>query len=109
MFQSITYTKNLGYNTTTNLYSYEYKLVDSDFSCAVVGVWVAVAVGAVRAIIQEYSKRKLNVAANLIRCFKYHEKKFGYSIANQTAWAEKYEPLFTPEIKANLQKYLTLV
>src|ERR1700722_13209193 len=107
MFQSITYTKYLGYNNTTNLHEYECELVDSDFSCVmaeVAGVVSAVAIQ--RVVIREYSKRNLNVAANLIRCFKYHEKKFGWSIAEQIAWAESYEPLFTPEIKADLQNYL---
>src|ERR1700722_401751 len=112
MFQSIEYTKYFGYNAVTKLHEYKYKLVDSDFRCIAVAVAVAVGVVVeveVAAVIQEYSKRKLNVAANLIRCFKYHEKEYGWSITQQIAWAEKYQPLFTPELKADLQKYLALI
>src|ERR1700722_19061623 len=115
MFRSIR-NKYLGYNAATKLYSYEYELIDSDFGkVVVVGVEIAgstiadggtVAAGSV--VIQEYNKRKLNVAANLIRCFKYHEKEYGWSIAEQIAWTEVYQPLFTPKLKADLQKYLTL-
>ena len=115
MFQSIKYIKYLDYNATTKLHSSEYELVDSDFSCAAAGVAVVVrepcpgGTIAAGAVIQEYSKRKLNVATNLIRCFKYHEKEYGWSIAEQIEWAEKYQPLFTPELKQELAKYLVLV
>jgi hypothetical protein len=109
VFQSITYTRNLGYNATTKLYSYEFELVDSDFGKVVVGAGaVGVAVASASAVMQEYSKRNLNVAANLIRYFKYQEKKCGWSIAGQIFWAEQYQPLFTPQLKQELQKYLIL-
>jgi hypothetical protein len=104
MFQSIEYIRSLGYDVATDQYEYEYELIDSDFRC----VGVAVGVSAV-IVIQEYSKRKLNVAANLIRCFKYQEKKFGWPISEQIARAEKYQPAFTPELKADLAKYLTIL
>ena len=109
MFQSIEYTNYIGYNATTKFYSYEYELVDSDFSCVAITLAASFSGTVVGVVIQEYSKRKLNVAANLIRYFKYREKSHGYSIAQQIAWAEEYQPLFTPEIKADLQKYLTLL
>jgi hypothetical protein len=110
MFQSIEYIRSLSYNADTKLYEYEYELIDSDFGkVVVVVVVVAVAVADACAVIQEYSKRKLNVAANLVRCFRFHEKEYGNSIADQITWAEKWQPLFTPELKADLDKYLTLL
>jgi hypothetical protein len=123
MFQSLTYTKYLGYDEKTMLHSYEYDLTDSDFSCfscVVSGVVfrsaVAVGVGvvfrsvfAVAAVIQEYSKRNLNVAANLLLYFRWSEKQYGYSIADQIEQAEQFQPLFTPQLKADLQKYLLLL
>src|SRR5580698_6443195 len=112
MFQSIRYVGSI-----PELKSYIYIITDSDFG--VVDVIVAenkrfwdLREGALErqtAIIQEYSKRKLNVAANLALFFCWHKKIYGYSIAQQIAWAEKYQPLFTPELKADLQKYLTLI
>ena len=112
MFQSIEYTKHLGYNKKTS--SYEYELTDSDFSCVVVVVVVVVAVAvavvvAVDAIIKEYTKRNLNVAYNLLLYFRWYEKQYGWSIAKQIEWAEMYQPLFTPQIKADLNKYLLLL
>jgi hypothetical protein len=111
MLESIKYKRSLGYNAATKLYEYEFELIDSDFS------WVGTAAGASRfvseaavgALIQEYSKRKLNVAANLIRFFRFYEKKWSYSIELQIELAQKYQPLFTPELKAELDKYLTLL
>jgi hypothetical protein len=108
MFQSIEYIRYLSYDEKTMLYSYEYKLTDSDFSCIVRAVAGAGA-GAVRAVIQEYRKRNLNVAYNLLLCFRWYEKEYGNSIAKQIKWAERDQPLFTPQIKADLNKYLTLV
>src|ERR1700722_15421249 len=108
MLQSITYTRNLGYNATTKLYSYEFELVDSDFGKVVVvaSVVALFATAGVGAVIQEYDKRKLNVAANLIRCFKFQEKEYDWPIAEQITWAEEYQHLFTPQLKQELQKYL---
>jgi hypothetical protein len=109
MFQSIEYIRYLGYNAATKQYEYEFELIDSDFSCIGVTCAGVVPRPGAGAVIQEYSKRKINVAANLIRYFRFYEKEYGYSIAEQIAWAEKNCPLFTPELKANLQKYLILL
>ena len=106
MFQSIKY---FGYNTIdNNIYTYEYELVDSDFSC-LVKIKDHGATTPIVAVIQEYSKRKLNVAANLIKCFQFQEKEYGWSIAQQIVWIEKHQPLFTPQLKADTQKYLLLI
>jgi hypothetical protein len=115
MLQSSEYKRFLGYNAATKLYEHEYDLIDSDFRCVVVAITdplahaAGEAVEAPGSVIQEYSKRKLNVAANLVRCFKYQEKIYGWTIAQQIEWAEKWQPLFTPELKAELDKYLTLL
>jgi hypothetical protein len=112
MFQSIKYRCYLGYNAATKLHEDELDLIDSDFSCVVVVVPLdgPTAVEGAGAVIQEYSKRNLNVAANLIWCFRFYEKKWGHSIEQQIAWAEDYQPLlFTPALKADLQKYITLL
>jgi hypothetical protein len=60
-------------------------------------------------VIQEYTKRNLNVAKNLLLYFQWYEKETGWSIAKQIKWAEKYQPLFTPQVKADLNKYLLLL
>jgi hypothetical protein len=112
MFQSIEYKRPLGYNVATKQYEDEYEFVDSDFG-KVVAVFASgageVAGADAGAVIQEYGKRNLNVAANLVRCFKFQEKEYDWSIAEQIARAEKYQPAFTPELKAALDKYLILL
>jgi hypothetical protein len=112
MFQSIEYKRSLGYNAATKLYEIEFELTDSDFSCVAAegAIWEARLVAAsADVVIREYSKRKLNVAANLVRCLQFQEKKYGYSITDQIVWAERYQHQFTPELKADLDKYLILV
>jgi hypothetical protein len=114
MFQSIEYKRHHGYNAAIKQYECEFELIDSDFSCVAVGgagvsVGAEDCAGAVGVVIQEYGKRNLNVATNLIRYFRFYEKEYGYSIAEQIRLAEKYQPLFTPEIKAALDKYLILL
>jgi hypothetical protein len=77
MFQSLEYTRFFGYNKKTKLYKDEYELTDSDFRCVVVGP-LPVALGVtfgLWVVIQEYCKRKLNVAYNLILYFEFYEKK----------------------------------
>jgi hypothetical protein len=110
MLQSIEYIRSLDYNAATEQYENEYELVDSDFGKVVV-VDHGVGLGGARpgAVIKEYSKRNLNVAVNLVRCFCFCEKKYGWSIAQQVEWAEKGQPRFTSEIKTSLDKYLILV
>jgi hypothetical protein len=117
MFQSIEYTRFIGYDDATKQYEYEFELIDSDFSC-VVASGVVVVVGArasenaraaLGVVLQEYGKRKLNVAANLVRFFRSYEKEWGYSIELQIELAQKYQPLFTPELKAELDKYIVLL
>jgi hypothetical protein len=110
MFQSIKYKRYIDYNAATNLSKYEFELIDSDFGkVVVVDHEVGVSASCPGPVIQEYSKRNLNVAVNLVRCFRFCEKRYGWTIAEQIEWAEKWQPRFTSEIKTSLDKYLTLV
>jgi hypothetical protein len=110
MFQSIEYIKYLRVDKKTKLHSYEFELTDSDFGCVkvVVGVEATIEVE-IAAVIQEYSKRNLNVAKNLFLYFRWYEKKYDIWIASQIKVAEKCHPLFTPQIKADIEKYLLLL
>ena len=109
MFKSIQFVRYLGYNFTTKLNEYTFELIDTDFSCVVFGAEGARVVAEAGAVIQEYSKRKLNVAANLIRAFQFMKETYGWSIAQQIKLAEQYNPLFTPELKQELDKYMVLL
>jgi hypothetical protein len=114
MFQSLEYIHSFGYNSTTKLHSYEYELTDSDFGKVVVLFHTPMLHegdegAAAGAVIQEYSKRKLNVAANLVAYFRWYEKEYRYPIAQQITWEAKHQPLFTPALKAARQKSLTLL
>ena len=106
MFQSYKYIKPLEYKD--GKWSFEYELVDSEFgTISGVGVGVEVVVGV--AVIQEYSKRKLNVAANLVAAFVWYNKLYPwYSIQQIIDINKKYTPLFPP-YEEDLQKYLLLL
>ena len=90
-------------------WSFEYELIDSKFgtvSGVVVGV-AGVEVGI--AVIQEYSQRKLNVAANLVAAFVWEQKMYpNWSIQQMIDRNKKYNPLF-PQYEEELQKYLLLL
>ena len=115
MFQSYTFEKYLKYKD--GKYSYEYELTDSDFgTVSGVGVevevggngWVEIDVGI--AVIQEYSKRKLNVGKNLMLAFVWRNKQYPYwwSIQQLIDYNKKYNPLFS-QYEEDLQKYLLLL
>ena len=110
MFQSYTYKEYLGYKD--GKHSYEYELVDSEFGTVTrvgvgVGVEVGVAVGV--AVIQEYSKRKLNVGKNLALAFSWYHKQHPYfSIQEMIDYNKKYNLLFS-QYEEDLQKYLPLL
>jgi hypothetical protein len=109
MFQSCEFVKHLGYDQKINKYRYEYKIVDDDW-VGVVGVGVEVGVGVAVgvAVIQEYSKRNLPVAANLVRAFQWHSKKYGYSTEEIIAWNKQYNPKFK-QYEEDIEKYLVLL
>jgi len=116
MFQSIRYTRYIELN------SFEYELTDSDFSCVIIvssntGIPPSLAsmtngpgpIAVLEILIQEYSKRKLNVEANIIRYMNLVDKDWDFTIPEQIEWAERHCPSFTPELKTELDKYLTLL
>ena len=112
MFQSYKTTNYL--DTKDGKYSWEYELTDSDFGTisgvgVVVGVVVEVGVGVAVAVIQEYSKRKLNVAKNLMLAFVWHNKLYPWcSIQQLIDFNKKHNPFF-PQYEEDLQKYLILM
>src|ERR1700722_1019816 len=90
-----------------------YKLTDSDFvAIAFIGHNRYVGNGSnenceLLAVYQEYSKRKLNVAANLVLYFQWCEKEYGESIASGIAGLNSLiDYLDAPKIKEEIQKYL---
>ena len=104
MFQSI---ENLGYKYILDVY--EYKLHDSDFDVLLqLDLSQRPNGGHFDMVVGEYTKRKLNVAANLIRYFKWYEKLWDVPIAKQLHW-ERRNSLLTTELKADIQKYLALL
>ena len=118
MFQSLKYHR--GWNHCDGLHNghYYYDLTDSDFGEVRIMIDATMisditSIGDtftdVGAVIQEYSKRGLNVAANLALFFQWFEKINFVEITTQIKWAEDYQPLFTPEIKMALEKYLSLL
>jgi len=110
MLIDIQFKRYLGYNKKTKLYSYEFELTDGEFG-SVVGVGAAreAAAGAGAAeVIAEYSKRNLNVAANLVKLLLLYKRRNGWEIAEQIEWWQKRQPLFTTELKTKLDKLLLL-
>ena len=111
MFQSYKYIKYLG--EKDGKHSWEYELVDSEFR-TVSGVVVYVVVGDVEvavaiAVIQEYSKRNLNVGKNLMLAFVWCNKQYpNWSIQQTIDHNKKYNPLFS-QYEEDLQKYLLLL
>jgi hypothetical protein len=101
MFLSYEYLGYLGHDPKTNEYLWEYKIVDSEF-----GEGVGVGVGV--AVIQEYSKRNLTVAPNLVRAMQLVSKKYGYSIQQIIDWNKQYNPLYK-QYQEEVDKYLTLL
>jgi hypothetical protein len=86
-------------------------LTDSEFgtvSGIIVGMFATLVEIAI-AVIQEYSKRKLNVAANLIRVFIWMHRKYPYwSIQQMMVYNKRYNPLFQ-QYEEDVQKYLVLL
>ena len=109
MFKSYTYNGYLGYNKETGLYSYEYEIVDTEFTETAVGEEGRAVIVAGTAVINTYSKRNLNVPLNLLLCMRYIEKQYPYStIEKQIAYNRKYVPNFS-QYKQDINKYLSLI
>jgi hypothetical protein len=107
MFISYKY-KNLFYKESK--IHWEYELTDSEFgivlgSCVWSGIWSDVIV----CVIREYSKRNLNVAANLAVAFVWmHKQNSDFSIRQIIDNNKKYN-LLPPQYEEDLQKYLVLL
>jgi hypothetical protein len=107
---------HLVYNHKTNKYRWEYKIIDDDWGgvgvapevrlAAGLATWFAVEVGA--AVIQEYSKRDLPVAPNLVHAFQWYSQKYGYSIEQIIALNKQHNPLYK-DYEKDIEKYLVLL
>jgi hypothetical protein len=91
-------------------HTWEYEIADSEFgtvsgtNCG--GIYI---VGLGVAIIQEYSKRNLNVAANLAVAFVWYNKQYYYwSLQQLIDYNKQYNHLFQ-QYEKDLQKYLILI
>jgi hypothetical protein len=70
---------------------------------------IGIADGVGNAVIQEYSKRNLNVAANLAMAFVWLNKKYPWSsVEGIIDYNKKHNPLFL-QYEEDLQKYLVLL
>jgi hypothetical protein len=103
MFISYEYKNYLGEKDGMDIW--EYELIDSEFG-TVLGTVAAdmfdAEVGA--AVIQEYGKRNLNVAKNLVLAFLWEYKAYSWqSIQMIIDNNKKYNPLF-PQYKENFRQ-----
>ena len=96
MFKSYEYIGHPGYDLKTGEYRREFKIIDSE--------WEAVGV----AVIQEYSKRDLPVAANLIRAFQFENSKYGSSIEQIIKWNLQHNPQYK-QLEEEVDKLLVLL
>jgi hypothetical protein len=109
----------ISYNNTNPLcekhgiHSWEYELIDNEFGTvsgvATIEFWIGGMGEIVITVIQEYSKRNLNVAANLAICFVWISKQYTYwTIQKIIDYNKEYNPLFQ-QYEEDLQKYLILL
>ena len=102
--------KNYLDNYENDKVSWVYELTDSEFG-TISGIggeyWIWVGGGSV--VIEEYSKRNLNVAKNLIFAFVWYNKlNTWWSIQDMIDFNKNRNPLFLP-YEEDLQKYLLLL
>ena len=110
MFLSYEYIRHEGsdYDPKTNEYRWRYKIVDSEWEAVGVGVGVDSWAGNAVAVIQEYGKRELPVAANLIRAFQWYSTKYGYSIQRIIKWNLQHNPQYK-QFEEEVDKLLVLL
>jgi hypothetical protein len=94
-------------------YTWEYEITDSEFGTSSGAVSIekvaAYIIEIAIAVIQEYSKRNLNVAANLILSFAWLHRQHPFlPIQKLIDWNKADNPFFLPYEK-DLQKYLVLL
>ncbi|SRR5258708_7829120 len=102
MFLSYELKKYLGYDSKTNLYSWEYKIIDSEFEDICEASAVAIAV------INTYEKRNLNIAASLVKAFIWQSKISDWSISDIVKWNKQWNPKFA-RYEEDVNKYLMLM
>jgi hypothetical protein len=110
MFQSYAVCRYLGIQN--GKYSFKYELIDSEFgfvsdiaSVDTFNTWVSTT----SVVIQEYSRRNMDVASNLMRVFIWHNKLYpNYSIQRLIDYNKQYNPLFL-QYEEDLQKYIVLL
>ena len=103
-----------GYDPKTNEYRWGYKIIDSEWEAVAVvhggahGDAVGGAVWGTAAVIQEYGKRELPVAANLIRAFQFISFRYGYSIQTIIDWNKQLSPQYK-QYEEEIERYLVLL
>jgi hypothetical protein len=92
------------------IFNWEVDLIDSDFGTVkLIGCGRHSTVAFSNLVIQEYTKRNLNVAANIALYFQWYQKSFFWSIFRQLEMISTDESsLLTAELKSKLDKYLLL-
>jgi hypothetical protein len=101
MFISWKYSQYLG--KKDGKHTWEYELTDSEFG-AVIGVTNSIEIASV--VIEEYSKRNLNVAKNLALVLIWeHEQNSWRPIQHIIDNNREFNPLF-PQYEEEVQKYL---
>jgi hypothetical protein len=113
MLISCDYTKYLGYDKATDKYRYEYRIVDTEFEEVGVAVEGAPALAvevefeAEVGVIETYRKRNLPVVPNLIRCWQFQSKRYGWRMERIFSWSKQHNPYFA-EYEDEINKYLLL-
>lgn len=114
MFLSHEYKKFDSYDFKTDHAHYQYKLIDSDFESedfeSVIGdlVWQECVLFTSIIIIKEYSKRNLNVSANIIRAIQNYSQLYRHSIKYIIDTNKKCSPEFH-KYEKDIKKYLLLI
>ena len=112
MFLSCAYFGHEGYDPKTNEHRWKYRIVDSEWEAVTVGLSGGVDVGGAAsvavAVIQEYGKRGLPVAANLIRVFRFISTKYGFSIQQIIDRNKQYNPQYK-QYEEEVDKLLVLL
>ena len=108
MFISYTYKKYIGYDEKTGYNSWEYELIDSEFG-SISGTQIEMGwdSGSCEIVINEYEKRNLPVAPNLMKAILSFRNR-SWTIDTIIASNRKYNPKFQ-KYEQELQKYLTLI
>jgi hypothetical protein len=112
MFISFNYKGYLGCKDSKN--SWEYELTDSEFGTVFGVVNIPKDAPGINlemsmAVIQEYDKRNLNIAANLAIAFVWFNKKYpNWSIQMMIDHSKQHDPIF-PQYEKDIQKYLVLL